>query len=299
MDYNMINKVSFMNLCHNGDLHISRGFVREIAKICESRGIPCDYYHINDPCLLSDIPYVKYAGRNCGLPQNYKSAPRGDILFINTWYCSDPINYQKYSMTFDTLYYNFKDAVKFLDINLDDIPILNLFPSIDFTYFDIDKIKDWFNNHTNRRVFVSNGNALSGQSYNFPFSVILNKLAANNPNIDFLITSSETGIQGSNIYLTSNIILKNGCDLNENAYIAANCDLIIGRCSGPYSFAMTKETYFDNPKIFLAFTTLPRKEVVWTDTLTPPVQATFYVFDTTNDNMVMNAITEYLPNRNI
>lgn len=292
----MITKVSFMNLCHNGDIHISRGLVRETAKICESRGIACDYYHINDPCLLADIPYVKYAGQGCELPQDYKSAPRGDTLFINTWYCSDPENYSKYSMTFDNLYYTFKDALKFLDIAIETIPVLDLFPSIDFAYFEIAKAKEWLECHIKKRVFVANGHALSGQSHNFSFGDILNRLAADNPNIDFLITNSDPKLgRLANTHLTSNIILKNGCDLNENAYLAANCDLIIGRCSGPYSFAMTRETYFENPKTFLAFTTLARYLVVWTDALTPPVQAKFFEFDCQEPEMVFRSISEHLP----
>jgi len=292
----MINKVSFFNLCHNGDIHISRGLVRETARICESRGIPCEYYHINDPSLLADIPYIKYAGRNCGMPIDYKSALIGNTLFINTWYCSDPENYKKYSMTFDNLYYTFKDSVKFLEIDLETIPVIDLFPSIDFSYFEISKAKEWLNSHSNKRVFISNGNALSGQSNNFPFAGILNRLARENSNIDFLVTNQEPGIEAlPNLHLTSNIIQKNGCDLNENSFVATNCDLIIGRCSGPYSFAMTRETYFDNPKTFLAFTTLPRFLVVWTDQLTPPVKANFFEFNFQDPGMIIRAITEHLP----
>ena len=292
----MINKVIFSNLCHNGDVHISRGLVRETAKICEARGITCEYYHINDPSLLADIPYAKYSGRNCGVPQDFKSAPIGNTLFINPWYCSDPEHYKNYSMTFDTLYYTFRDALKFLDVDLDTIPAIDLFPSIDFTYFEISKAKEWFNNHTNKRVFLSNGQALSGQSHNFPFAGIVNRLANSNQNIDFLITNQESGMGGlPNIHMTSNIIQKNGFDLNENAYVAANCDLIIGRCSGPYSFAMTRETYFENPKTFLAFTTLPRFLVVWTEKLTPPVKARFFEFDFQDPEMVILAISDHLP----
>ena len=295
MDSYMINKVSFLNLAHNGDIHISRGFVKEISSICESRGIPCDYFHINCPSLLADIPYVKYAGRSCNLPQDYKSTPIGDTLFINTWYCSDPENFTKYSMTFDNLYYTFRDTVKFLDIYLETIPTINLFPVIDFSYFEISKTKEWLDGHTNKRVFVSNGNALSSQSKNFSFTEIINTLARENPSIDFLMTSFEPGMSGSNIYLTRDIIKKKGCDLNENSYIASNCDLIVGRMSGPYSFAVTRETYFENPKTFLAFTNLSRQLVVWTDKLTPPVKAKFFEFDLYDHDSVVRAISEHLP----
>jgi hypothetical protein len=292
----MINKVVFFNFYHNGDIHISRGFIRKISEICESRGISCEYYHGNDPSLLADIPYVKHTCNNYGLVDTYKSASIEDTLFINTWYLADPENFEKYSSTFDNLYYTFRDSVKFLDIDLETIPAIDLFPSIDFTYFKTSKAKEWIDGHTKKRVFVSNGYALSGQSVNFSFANIINRLARENTNIDFLMTNHELGIaQLPNLHLTSNIIQNNGCDLNENSYIAENCDLIIGRCSGPYSFAMTRETYFEKPKTFLAFTNMPHNLVVWTDKLTPPVKSKFFEFRFYNPEVVFGTINRHLP----
>lgn len=292
----MINKVVFFNLCHNGDIHVSRGLVKETAKICEQKRIPCEYYHINDPGLLADIPYVKYSGQNCGLPIDYKSSVRDDVLFINTWYCSDPENYKKYSLSFDTLYYNFKDALKFIDINLDTISVIDLFPNINFEYFYIEKAKQWLSEHNRQRVFFSNGNVLSGQAHNFSFSEIIRQLAKEYDYIDFLVSNKDANYDQPNIYATADIIQKSGFDLNENAYLAGQCSLIVGRCSGAYSFALNSECYWENPKTFLAFTNLDPKEVLWTNKLTPPVKANVIVHNVF-DHRVINIIKENLPLR--
>jgi hypothetical protein len=227
----------------------------------------------------------------------FTSAPIGNTMFINTWYCSNKNNYNSFGMTFETLYYNFKPAARFLGIDLDKIHVLDLFPSIDFEYFEIANAKEWLNNNSRKRVFIANGHAHSGQSYNFPFAEVINSIAQTNPNIDFLITSNEPGIMSlSNVFMTSDIIKKNNGDLNENAFLASNSDIIIGRCSGPYSFAMTRETYWHNPKTFLAFTVLGMGEIAWTNKLTPPFNAKFLRYDFHDINLVINAINENIQN---
>lgn len=291
----MINKVVFFNFYHNGDIHISRSLVRFISKICTERGIQCEYYHKNNPHLLDDIKTVTHTSNNYSLHDKFPSSIVGDTVFINTWYCANIHIFHTYIMTFDCVYYNFRDAAKLLDIDLDQVPILELFPSIDFDYFEIAKAKQWLSEHNHPRVFVSNGQVLSGQAHNFSFAPIINTLAQQYTNIDFLLSNAENGLVSlPNIFLTSDIIQKNSFDLNENSYVASNCQLIIGRCSGTHSFAITRENYWEKPKTFLAFSNLAQREVVWAYQLTPPVLAQI-----TNNNVfdhrVIDIIRSKLP----
>lgn len=292
-----IMKVVFFNFYHNGDIHVSRSLVREIAKVCQANGTPCEYYHPNNPRILADIPYVKHTTNGYGLHPGYRSALVGDTLFINTWYCGKNEIYQAYGITFDCLYLSFKEPARIIGLDLDSIPGIDLFPSIDFNYFHIDKAKEWLATHQRPRVLISNGHVLSGQSTNFSFATIINELAKIHDHVDFLISNADAGIaQAPNVFFTSEIIQNGGFDLNENSYLANHCSAIIGRCSGVYSFAMTRENYWDSPKTFVAFTSLSIGATVWTKQFTPPPNAKVVVHNVF-DNSAIGLIAEHLPAR--
>ena len=292
----MVNKVVFFNYYHNGDIHVSRSLVDEASKLCIARGVSCEYFNRNDPSLIADLKYVKHTNNPYCTNQAFKSIVTGDTLFINTWYCGDPEIYAEYGLEFDTLYASFKKALKLIDINLDEVIITDLFPGINFECFDISHARDWLLSHSRKRVFISNGNVLSGQSLNFPFAEIINKISDRYKNIDFLISNSEPGIIGcQNVFMTSNIIKKNGCDLNENSYLASNCDLIIGRMSGTYTFSMTRENYFEKPKKFLVFSSLSENVCRWTVRFTPPIKAEIIRVETDQQDNIINAIEQNLP----
>ena len=293
----MINKVVFFNVYHNGDIHVSRNLVGAISDICESKNIPCEYFHGNNPSLLADRKNIRHINNNYGLHAHFPSSIVGDILFINTWYCADMSNYQTYGLTFDCLYMNFKKPASWLDIDLDTIPGIDLFPNIDFECFSIGKAREWLENRHRPRVFISNGNALSGQAENFSFAETIHKLAQEYDYIDFLISNTESNYNPMpNTFLTSDIIQKGGFDLNENAYLAGQCSLILGRCSGAYSFAVNRQNYWDSPKTFLAFTSLKPHEALWTSRFTPPVLARVTPFNV-SDHRVMDLIRDNLPQR--
>ncbi|MCK9567808.1 hypothetical protein M0R72_02510 [Candidatus Pacearchaeota archaeon] len=293
----MIKKVIFFNTYHNGDIHVSRSLVGAISDICAKRNIPCEYCHGNGSSLLADIKNLTHVPNRYGLHAHFPSSIVGNVLFINTWYCADMNNFQKYNLTFDCLYMNFKESAKWLDIDLDTISGIELFPNINFEHFAIGKAKEWLGSRSRPLVFVSNGSALSGQATNFSFSEIIHKLAQEYDYIDFLISNTEANYKPMpNTFMTSDIIQKVGCDLNENAYLAGHCSLILGRCSGAYSFAVNRQNYWDNPKTFLAFTTLKPSEAIWTHQFTPPVLAKIISHDV-SDHRVIDLIREHLPSK--
>jgi hypothetical protein len=56
-----------------------------------------------------------------------------------------------------------------------------------------------------------------------------------------------------NVVFTNDIIKSNECDLNEISYLSTFCDIIVGRNSGPFCFASTKNNLKDPNKTFYAF----------------------------------------------
>jgi hypothetical protein len=107
--------------------------------------------------------------------------------------------------------------------------------------------------NTNKKILFSNGPCLSGQcDYTGDMSPIIEIIAENNPNKTFIATHP-FDCSLDNVVFTSDIIKSNQCDLNEISYLSTFCDIIVGRNSGPFCFASTKNNLKDPNKIFYAF----------------------------------------------
>ncbi len=252
-----LKKVTFYNHFHNGDLHLSREFVRQIINMFPD--IEFTYTHLNKPDVLSDLnakhdPEVKRFRRET----HYKID--GDQAFINTWYGAGNQKYLvKYGISFDCLYYSFKDIyADVFNVDIDKFQAKDLLPTIDFSGYKTDGVDDFIKQHPDtKKVLISNGEVQSGQTVNFPMIPIANNLAKNNKDVMFLVTNKEKGGKLSkldNLIYTFDIInKKSGSDLNENAYLSTKCDTIVGRGSGTYMFAYIQDNLVNRKTKFVCF----------------------------------------------
>jgi hypothetical protein len=241
------NKIVFFNYYHSGDIHVSRSFIKFISEF----GYPCEYWHKNDASLLSDTN-VKYIPLKTNrFERNFSHGIVNGTLYINTWYNSALPYLDEYKLTFDCLYYYFVDVIKrYFKI---DIAIYNpwmFFPEIDYSKFQIYNVDKFFTSVKNgKRIFISNGMVASGQSTNFDFNQIINKISVKYPKYLFFISNKSASIiKYDNIFFTKDIINIQGSDLNENSYISTKCDIIIGRHSGSYTYSITRDNYNRNTK---------------------------------------------------
>jgi hypothetical protein len=243
------NKVILFNLWHNGDLHCGRSFVNYTYNYVKSLGLECEHYQ-NVPLNL-----YKDLGIPCKTPINVEHRTpcfiKDNILYLNTWFAIDMTIYNKYGVSFDTLYEHFTNIFKvYFDKDISTEDLWTFFPEIDYNKFNIENAKKFLNTNKDRKkIFISNGTVHSAQSINFSFSDIINSLANKYPEYLFLLSNEDSYIKNSeNIHFTKNIINSNECDLNENSYLSTECDIIIGRHSSPYMFAITKYNYNRNVK---------------------------------------------------
>jgi hypothetical protein len=303
-------KVTFFNHFHNGDLHISREFVRKIInKVLSIDNTVCfSYAHSNDPCLLSDIPNLGYVNlKNIRLDQFENLRQVGDTVYINTWYAQQRHKYMNdHGMTLDCLYEAFNDTCKSLwKFSLEDISTdpSSFIPTIDYSKFQINKAQQWLNNNTQKKIFISNGLAMSGQATNFLMIPIINELAKQYPQIIFILSNQENCNINllPNVIYSSNIIGKHGCDLNENSFITTFCDVIVGRASGVFSYAWTQENLLQRNVKFVCFcgpgVVIRNDNKFWTSHLLTDrinYSAEFIVSHETNGNVVKNIIEKSL-----
>lgn len=255
-------RIIFFNAFHNGDVHLSRGFVRAIMRYVRDKidpNIRFGYAHRNDHGLLKDIPGLEL---NCPWGNHNEHdnlVHNGDDVYINTWYGQQHHKYMnRYGISFDTLYSAIDDSCKSLwQVSLSDISSSprTFFPIIDYDAFEISKAKDWLNKHQGRKVLVENAQALSGQAINFDMSEVIGRVAQNHPEITFIMTAPSSSL-ASNIVQSRDIIGKNGTDLNETSYLSSACEMVIGRASGVFSFCITQENLFGRPLKMPCFSNL-------------------------------------------
>lgn len=274
----MINNVIFFNHFHNGDIHVSREIVRKIINHVHQQNpnIKFSYSHSNSANLLNDIPNLSFdpiAVKN--IKDAYSNLmTSNDTIYINTWYAQQQHKYMnQYGLTMDCLYAALDDSCKKIwNFSLSNIStdLSSFFPSIDYSKFEINDARLWLANHPEKKIFVANGLALSGQATNFSMIPIITQLAQKYPNKTFILTNKEGVINLSNVVYSSDIIKKTSMsDLNENSFISSHCDVIIGRSSGPSTFAMTQENLFKRNIKILYFTNIvpnpPNK--FWADSI--------------------------------
>ena len=131
-------------------------------------------------------------------------------------------------------------------------------PDIDYNRFEgIDRAYDWVNERKdNPLVLFCNGPANSGQSRAGDLIKTIDILSAQYPETNFLLTQ-KTHLQKPNIYYTDDIFDGIDSDLNQIAYIAGGCDLIVGKNSGPFSFCQNKNNLLDSDITFLNLSVKP------------------------------------------
>jgi hypothetical protein len=259
-----INNVVFFNHLRNGDVHLSRGFLAPIVNRLKKIKPTIKFYyaHHNDPGLLEDQKDIMHSTNYWDtLRDEYmKSLLSNDTLFLSTWYAAGNRQYlNRYGISFDCLYELFDDHCKtwfgFALADLSSCPI-DFFPCIDYSKLNVSGVKDRMAK-LGRCVLVCNGQALSGQAININLTKPTSNLARKYPHLTFILTNEEgekiSGIE--NVVYSSDLIKKEGSDLNETSYLSTFCPIIIGRSSGAYTFSFTKDNVMNAGKTFISFST--------------------------------------------
>lgn len=259
----MYDNIIFCNDYHNGDLHYSKEYIKDIMKKIPAKKY-C-YAHIQeigkrqtfkDLENLMSIPYV----RNYHLKAESVKEENNNI-FINTWIgqknCSYIMREAYEGCCLKSYYEIYQDIYKVLNIPLENFDYY--IPQIDYGKLKTESIKEFVDQHPSRKILISNGATLSGQAPNFDMNNLIVKLAADNPTFTFILTDSEHRLNLPNIFYTNDIIQMKDCDLLEISYLSTFCEVIIGRSSGPFTFAVVKENI---NKKFVSFGTYER-EAFW------------------------------------
>jgi hypothetical protein len=251
---NKIAKIIFYSNGHNGDIHYSRNFVKNILK---NISVPAEYRFNGSFKLVKDIENISFTSNTFSSINNNELLYDNiyETLLINTWIgssnakfiqneigCSLTANYEKYKHIYSALNLKYEKPEFYI-------------PEINWEKYDIHFVDEFLiNNKFDKYVLISNGNVLSGQSTNFNFDEIVRVLSTKNKTIAFILTDNKNRLNAPNIFYTSDFIKTKDGDLNEIAYLGSKSNLIIGRGSGPFCFCHNKTTLFNKNITFLALT---------------------------------------------
>lgn len=258
-------KYLFFNHFHNGDIHISRGIVSKIIEKVKAFQPNSEFFyaHSNDLCLVKDIPNLTSIPlKSIQIKDEYSNLQNiQGYTTISTWYAQQRHKYMNtYGMTIDCLYAALDQTCQQLwNFSLQNIStdIADFFPTIDYSKFEISNAQGWLSRNHSKKIFVSNGNSLSGQAVNFHMTPIIYDIAKNHPDKLFILSNKDTcTLNLPNVEYSSDIINKTtGNDLNENSFLTTFCDVIIGRASGAFSYAWTRQNMLERQVKFITFCT--------------------------------------------
>jgi hypothetical protein len=277
--------VTFYNHFGNGDLWISREFVKQITELISADNYY--YAHAKDHHLLFDLPYIKKAEITdiCNMREPY--VLYGDSIYINTWlgYAYGKYVFPNVTLSIANMKRMFNDTLSYIGINYRfNATNFNYVPRPDYAFIEDGYItninKFILNNIQSKLVLISNGNVQSNQASNFDFKPIINNLANKHINTIFLVTENYEE-KPDNVLYAGDIIKKtDGSDLPEISYFSQFVDLIVGRSSGPYVYAQTTLNYSNPDMSIIGFTyehdcahmlnqTESRAKLYWDDTSNP------------------------------
>lgn len=285
----MVNKIIFYNHYHNGDIFISKEYIRQIMSLFPE--IEYSYYHSNSPKLLKDLNIKSFPINQIVLPQNQRVFIINGVMYINTWIGAMP-NHSKYGCTFVGYNYMWLNIYKTIATLLQkNIPFgdkYHYIPDTNYDYYDVPK--DFKINYDNTILF-SNGNVNSGQSFKQDTDYILQALLDNFKD-KIIILTHKTNIKNNRILYTDEIIKTTEGDLNEISWIAERCKYLIGRNSGPFIFMHTKTILNDINKNIISFGTSELDVLPYA----MKIIANYDFFEDNDSNLLINNIISHIKN---
>jgi len=284
----------FFNMFRNGDLFVVREFVRNVI-----RQIPQYNWHyahgnhkdslIDLPCMYIPMPHFyevcesvgckshdisdlipKYKPLHPGEPVRFLS--NNSPLYINTW--AGCWHGSKFPLGCYPNMHNLLDIwgaiseilfQKTGNIVSFNNSIVDYFPTVDYSFFNTEVVNQAVVkiNGFDKKILIANGRSLSGQSQ-LDVNVLNNVIADLSNKYPYIafITTTNINTNNQNIFCTDTLFQKD-FDLLEISYLSTFCDVIVGKNSGPFTYAHTKTNIMNDSKIFVSFSNLARDNLLY------------------------------------
>jgi hypothetical protein len=236
-------EIILYNNFNNGDVFFSRAIINLIHKIFPNHVLT--YKHSKKKGLLKDYDFIVEESLDvfCDMEQTIRSVD--NKLYVNTWYGQNHRNFMARGggTTLRTVQLIIQNIQSYLNTNV-QISEIDIYPTVDY-----EKLKININLIKNN-ILICNDDSVSGQSNNMDLEPIISYLSQKYKDIMFYVTK-KTNFFSENITYIDDLLTQRP-NLLEVSYISNYSSIIIGRCSGPYSYCMTKENILDANKSLVA-----------------------------------------------
>lgn len=242
----------FFNQWRNGDCFICKEYVRDIVDHFSS-DVDIFYAHNNHPNIVGDLS-VKFITLN-DIPKMDTFMPMGldtntKTMYINTWvgcWIGKHMGNKDHA-NFYILHDMWKNMYDALDIEMKG-NYNHYLPTIHWDNFNLSEPTEYINRIGNKQmIFFSNGKQQSEQSSMGDMSKTIRILAEKFKDIEFYATDP-VDFEAPNLTVCKH---ESGF-LNQLSYISRRANIIVGKNSGPFTYAHTKENISNPNKTFMCF----------------------------------------------
>jgi hypothetical protein len=303
-----MNKIVFFNFFHNGDCFVTKEYVRDI--ISKLPGIEFEYAHNNHENIICDLDckhvpivtmpdqfdltYYGMSGQAAPIP--YYMPMLVDTLtstvYINTWVGSfqDLPKWGRHA-NFTTLPHMWKEVYDYLKI-----PMIGDYtcyhPEIRFDRCNTSHAQEYLSSIGDAPLVVfCNNNVMSRQSSMGNMEKIIDNISSQFPDHQFLVTD-RVDVHKSNVQYSEDVLKGMVGNLNQISFITHVAKLIIGKNSGPFSYAHTRSNMTNPHKTFMCFS----KQITECLTGGGEYLANSYFSDTTDDIVASDIISKLISN---
>lgn len=253
-----IERLVFFNHFHNGDTFNNRAYTKDI--IAKINAIEIYYAHNNHPSITQDLGAVHISTNhlpskvNWGMGVGHDEANK--TLYVNTWV---GVTLPRYFLPgqhanfviFSKVWHDFYDQMK-LTLNGDYNHYL---PSFDYSCYDLQAADKFLHAiGSTPLILICNGPAHSGQSQCGDMRYALIHLSNEFKDHVFL-TCHPLDVKADNIVYTNDLFQGQLGNLPHIAYLSEHAKIIVGKNSGPFTFAHTEKNLNNCDKTFLCFST--------------------------------------------
>ncbi|NDB57452.1 hypothetical protein EB001_03300 [bacterium] len=256
-----MENIVFFNHWHYGDLFSTRGWVADIKRQLPESNFY--YAHKKNPRAIIDLAETLDAENNQavldGIDQWKRFGVDEDTILINTWVGSymglwpnTHPSYISHHRIIGECYNNLRQQFG-IDLKLSN-DVWDYVPEIDYSKYNTAAVDN--NSELVGNVYLfCNSAVASKQSSMDNMKSIIEYVAENHKN-DTIVATEKFETKLDNIFFTGDIF-SDTCDLCDISYLSTKVNLIVGKNSGPFTYANTKQNLLDKNKVFVNFSHKP------------------------------------------
>lgn len=255
-----MSDIIFFNHWHYGDLFSTRGVVADIKRQLPDHNFY--YAHRKNGRAIVDLvdtlDSVDCEQILSTVNQWNRFASDDDNILINTWVGSymglwpnTHPSYVSHHRIFREMYGNIRQNYG-IDLQLSE-NVWDYVPQIDYTHYDTAAVDNL--SYSGNLYLFCNSEVASKQSSMDNMKKVMEYVADNHKN-DTLVATEKFETSCKNIIFTADIF-NSTCDLCDISYLSTKVNLIVGKNSGPFTYANTKQNLQDANKVFVNFSHKP------------------------------------------